>query len=78
MSLPSTAQREGFLGRQAGTRPRVTFRTDTVGAGSLAGRHVESRTPISGVAIAGIADPVLDRAERLAGRAAAAGSAPSG
>jgi myo-inositol 2-dehydrogenase / D-chiro-inositol 1-dehydrogenase len=40
-----------------------------VGAGYIAGRHVDSLTGIPGVAITGIADPLSDRAERLAARA---------
>lgn len=42
-----------------------------VGAGYIAGRHVDSLSTIPGVAIAGIADPLPDRAERLAGRSGA-------
>jgi predicted dehydrogenase len=42
-----------------------------VGAGFIAGRHVQSLTGIDGVAVVGVADPQRQRAERLAGRAGA-------
>jgi predicted dehydrogenase len=48
-----------------------TLRIGIVGAGYIAGRHVDSLTSIDGVAVAGIADPLAGRAERLAGRAGA-------
>ncbi len=46
-------------------------RIGVVGAGFIAGRHVESLTALDGVAVAGIADPQADRAQRLAERAGA-------
>jgi myo-inositol 2-dehydrogenase / D-chiro-inositol 1-dehydrogenase len=49
-----------------------TLRIGMVGAGYIAGRHVDSLASVPGVAIAGIADPLPDRAQRLAARAGAA------
>jgi predicted dehydrogenase len=47
----------------------VTTRIGLVGAGFIAGKHVESLSGIDGVAIVGVADPRQDRAGVLAGRA---------
>jgi predicted dehydrogenase len=49
----------------------MSLRIGMVGAGYIAGRHLDSLTSIPGVAIAGVADPLLGRAERLAVRARA-------
>ncbi len=49
----------------------MSTRIGLVGAGFIAGRHVESLTALDGVAVAGIADPQADRAQRLAERAGA-------
>jgi predicted dehydrogenase len=46
-------------------------RVGLVGAGFIAGRHVDSLAGIAGVRVAGVADPRSDRAEALAGRAGA-------
>lgn len=50
----------------------MTTRVGLVGAGFIAGRHVDALTAIDGVTVAGIADPRGDRAEVLAARAGAA------
>ncbi|SNS20396.1 Predicted dehydrogenase [Geodermatophilus saharensis] len=47
----------------------MTIRIGVVGAGFIAGRHVESLTGLDGVAVPGVADPQADRAQRLAERA---------
>ena len=49
----------------------VTTRIGLVGAGFIAGRHVDSLTALADVRIAGIADPVPERAGPLAERAGA-------
>jgi myo-inositol 2-dehydrogenase/D-chiro-inositol 1-dehydrogenase len=54
-----------------GQEARMTVRIGIVGAGYIAGRHVDSLSSIPGVAIAGIADPLLERTDQLAGRAGA-------
>jgi myo-inositol 2-dehydrogenase / D-chiro-inositol 1-dehydrogenase len=50
----------------------MTTRIGLVGAGFIAGRHLDALTSIEGVTVAGIADPRADRAEVLAARAGAA------
>ncbi len=50
----------------------MTTHIGLVGAGFIAGRHVDSLTAVDGVRIAGVADPVRDRAVALAERAGAA------
>ena len=50
----------------------MTTRIGLVGAGFIAGRHVDALTAIEGVTVAGIADPRTERAEVLAARAGAA------
>lgn len=60
----------GGAGR--GHVPLVPLRIGIVGAGFVAGRHVDSLTALDEVAIVGIADPQGDRAQRLAARAGAA------
>src|SRR3954464_14549344 len=50
----------------------MTTRIGLVGAGFIAGRHVDALAAIEGVTVAGIADPRADRAEVLAARAGAA------
>ncbi|MDP9428455.1 MAG: Gfo/Idh/MocA family oxidoreductase [Actinomycetota bacterium] len=50
----------------------MTTRIGLVGAGFIAGRHLDALTAIEGVTVAGIADPRADRAEVLAARAGAA------
>jgi predicted dehydrogenase len=50
----------------------VSTRIGVVGAGFIAGRHVESLTALDGVTVAGVADPQTDRARALAERAGAA------
>jgi predicted dehydrogenase len=57
--------------RAAGQEAGMTLRIGIVGAGYIAGRHVDSLTSIEDVAVAGIADPLADRAHRLAARAGA-------
>ena len=49
----------------------MTTTIGLVGAGFIAGRHVDSLTALDGVRIAGIADPLAERAGRLAERAGA-------
>ncbi|MGY1812675.1 Gfo/Idh/MocA family protein [Blastococcus sp. SYSU D00820] len=49
----------------------MTTRIGVVGAGFIAGRHVDSLSGIDGVTVTGVADPQRERAERLAGRAGA-------
>jgi myo-inositol 2-dehydrogenase / D-chiro-inositol 1-dehydrogenase len=49
----------------------MTIRIGLVGAGFIAGRHVDSLTAIDGVSVVGVADPQQDRAARLAARAGA-------
>ncbi len=49
----------------------MSTRIGLVGAGFIAGRHVESLTALDGVTVAGVADPQADRAQRLAERAGA-------
>ncbi|MGY1707487.1 Gfo/Idh/MocA family protein [Geodermatophilus sp. SYSU D00697] len=49
----------------------MTTRIGLVGAGFIAGRHVDSLGGIEGVSVAGIADPRTDRAEVLAARSGA-------
>jgi predicted dehydrogenase len=49
----------------------MTTRIGLVGAGFIAGRHVDALTAIDGVAVAGIADPRADRVGPLAERAGA-------
>ncbi|MGY1672305.1 Gfo/Idh/MocA family protein [Geodermatophilus sp. SYSU D00710] len=49
----------------------MSTRIGVVGAGFIAGRHVESLTALDGVTVAGVADPQADRARRLAERAGA-------
>jgi predicted dehydrogenase len=56
---------------RAGQDGRVTTRIGLVGAGYIAGRHVDSLTAIEGVVVAGVADPRPDRAGPLAERAGA-------
>jgi Oxidoreductase family, NAD-binding Rossmann fold. len=50
----------------------MTTRIGLVGAGFIAGRHLDALTAIEGVRVAGVADPRADRAEVLAARAGAA------
>ena len=50
----------------------MTTRIGLVGAGFIAGRHLDALTSIEGVTVAGVADPRVDRAEVLAARAGAA------
>src|SRR3712207_4079921 len=50
----------------------MTTRIGLVGAGFIAGKHLDALTSIEDVTVAGIADPRADRAEVLAGRAGAA------
>ncbi len=50
----------------------MTTRIGLVGAGFIAGRHLDALTTIEGVTVAGVADPCVDRAEVLAARAGAA------
>jgi myo-inositol 2-dehydrogenase / D-chiro-inositol 1-dehydrogenase len=50
----------------------MTTRIGLVGAGFIAGRHLDALSAIEGVAVAGVADPRADRAEVLAARAGAA------
>jgi predicted dehydrogenase len=49
----------------------MTIRIGLVGAGFIAGRHVDALTAIDGVSVVGVADPQQDRAARLAARAGA-------
>jgi myo-inositol 2-dehydrogenase / D-chiro-inositol 1-dehydrogenase len=49
----------------------MTIRIGLVGAGFIAGRHVDSLSAIDGVSVVGVADPQQDRAARLAARAGA-------
>jgi myo-inositol 2-dehydrogenase / D-chiro-inositol 1-dehydrogenase len=49
----------------------VTIRIGVVGAGFIAGRHVDSLTALDGVEVAGVADPRTERAEVLAARSGA-------
>jgi predicted dehydrogenase len=49
----------------------VTTRIGLVGAGFIAGRHVDSLTALDDVRVAGVADPVAERAGALAERAGA-------
>jgi myo-inositol 2-dehydrogenase/D-chiro-inositol 1-dehydrogenase len=60
-----------LLSPRAGQKRRVTTRIGLVGAGYIAGRHVDSLTCIDGVAVVGVADPLPDRAGRLADRTGA-------
>ncbi|TFV59576.1 Gfo/Idh/MocA family oxidoreductase [Geodermatophilus sp. DF01-2] len=50
----------------------MTIRIGVVGAGFIAGRHVDVLSGLDAVEVAGVADPRTDRAEVLAGRAGAA------
>lgn len=50
----------------------MTTRIGLVGAGFIAGRHLDALAGIEGVTVAGVADPRADRAEVLAARAGAA------
>ncbi|RBY82909.1 gfo/Idh/MocA family oxidoreductase [Geodermatophilus sp. TF02-6] len=49
----------------------MTTTIGLVGAGFIAGRHVDALTAIDGVIVAGVADPRTDRAEVLAARCGA-------
>jgi len=49
----------------------VTIRIGIVGAGYIAGRHVDCLTALDDVVVTGLADPRTDRAEVLAARAGA-------
>jgi myo-inositol 2-dehydrogenase / D-chiro-inositol 1-dehydrogenase len=49
----------------------MTVRIGVVGAGFIAGRHVDSLRSVDGAAVVGVADPRTDRAEVLAARAGA-------
>jgi myo-inositol 2-dehydrogenase/D-chiro-inositol 1-dehydrogenase len=51
--------------------PPVTIRIGLVGAGFIAGRHLDSLACIDGVTVAGVADPRTERAEVLAARSGA-------
>jgi myo-inositol 2-dehydrogenase/D-chiro-inositol 1-dehydrogenase len=50
----------------------MTTRIGLVGAGFIAGRHLDALTAIEDVTVAGVADPRADRAEVLAARTGAA------
>jgi len=49
----------------------MTVRIGVVGAGFIAGRHLDSLAALDGAAVVAVADPVTDRAEVLAARAGA-------
>ncbi|HEV8424873.1 MAG TPA: Gfo/Idh/MocA family oxidoreductase [Actinomycetes bacterium] len=49
-----------------------TVRIGMVGAGAVAARHVRTLLAVNGVSVAAVADPALERAERLAEEAGAA------
>ena len=53
----------------------MSTRIGVVGAGFIAGRHVESLTALDGVTVAGVADPQTDRAQALAERVGASAHA---
>ena len=53
----------------------MTTRIGLVGAGFIAGRHLDALARIEGVTVAGVTDPRADRAEVLAARAGAAAHA---
>src|SRR4051794_3385964 len=61
----------GCRARGWGTMPPVTIRIGLVGAGFIAGRHLDSLACIDGVTVAGVADPRTERAEVLAARSGA-------